>query len=101
MRVCAATRQVGATGGRVLYSRDVPKNQQAASRAYRGLQLAAKKERMQQTLHTPRRSQQLQQQAQAAQQAQQGAQPPLPAATIFAAAGTGAGLGAGGASSVL
>ena len=97
MRVCAATRQVGATGGRVLYSRDVPKNQQAASRAYRGLQLAAKKERMQQTLHTPRRSQQLQQQAQAAQQAQ----PPLPAATIFAAAGTGAGLGAGGASSVL
>ena len=44
-RVCIAYR-VGVTNGRVLYSRDVPKNQQAASRAYRGLALAAKKERL-------------------------------------------------------
>ena len=44
-RVCIAYR-LGATGGRVLYSRDVPKNQQAAARAYRGLALAAKKERL-------------------------------------------------------
>ena len=44
-RVCVAYR-VGVTNGRVLYSRDVPKNQQAASRAYRGLALAAKKERL-------------------------------------------------------
>ena len=44
-RVCIAYR-LGVTGGRVLYSRDVPKNQQAAARAYRGLALAAKKERL-------------------------------------------------------
>ena len=44
-RVCIAYR-VGATNGRVLYSRDVPKNQHAASRAYHGIALAAKKERL-------------------------------------------------------
>ena len=42
----AIAYRLGVTGGRVLYSRDVPKNQQAASRAYRGLALAAKKERL-------------------------------------------------------
>ena len=44
-RVCVAYR-VGFTHGRVLYSRDVPKNQSAAGRAFRGLALAAKKERL-------------------------------------------------------
>jgi len=40
--------RTGHTAGRVLYSRDIPKNQQAAARAYRGLMLAAKKARLQQ-----------------------------------------------------
>ena len=44
-RVCVAY-SLTTTHGRVLYSRDVPKNQPAASRAYNGLRLAAKKERL-------------------------------------------------------
>ena len=44
-KLCVAYH-VGATRGRVLYSRDVPKNQQAAARAHRGFLLAAKKERL-------------------------------------------------------
>ncbi len=52
-RVCVAYK-ASASGGRVLYSRDVPKNQQAAERAHRGFARAQQEQRRrQQQQHAP------------------------------------------------